>query len=115
MGRVFGRQFFSIPWMPQITLIIELFVAGFLIYIYLAGVIVFENLSYVVIASAAYSYFRTSSAIIYYIVKGSSNAKIKNKNEKEIGAILNNSVYLGYAFGNVFSNCLPFVKEAQIF
>jgi predicted MFS family arabinose efflux permease len=112
LGRVVGAKLFKNYYVATYSVIFVILFDAFCLNMYLGNFVVFRSVSYFIIFIAFFNYMRTSSTLLYYIIRG--NKKSTLDNQKEIGSLLSNSIATGIALGNLCSNCLPFIREALL-
>lgn len=110
LGRVIGDKLFKNYYVATYSVLLVIIFDFFCLNMYLGSFVVFRVVAYFIIFIAFFNYLRTSSTLLFYILRG--NKKSTKTNQKDIGSILSNSIAVGIAAGNMCSNCLPFIQEA---
>ena len=111
LGKIFGLSFFK-GFMAQISLPLMLTCDVFIIYLYISNTVIFSPIANLILMTSFLAYFRTSATVLFNIVRG--NKKSTRKNQVQIGVVLNNSILIGIALGNLSSNVLPILRGNMV-
>jgi hypothetical protein len=74
LGRVVGEKLFLNHYLATYSVIAVVLFDAFCLNMYLGSFVVFRVVSYLIIFIAFFNYFRTSSTLLFYILRGNKKS-----------------------------------------